>query len=374
MHPISAFHLKQAGLSLIELMIAMLVGLILIAGVLSIFLSSRQSYGINSAVAQIQEHGRFALDFIRHDTRMAGYMGCGVSGVNFNNQLNSSTSLPYNFNNALTGYEYSGTAPTATYVIPGENPAPVPAGNWSPVLDASLPVAGAAYAIPGSDVLAMTMTQNAGNPIYITNIPSPTAAVFDVNAPGLATGDLMVISNCVNTLVLQVTNVTGGGTTISHNTGGAVTPGNSNKDVAQSFQGAQIGTGTAVAFFVGESADGSPALFSATTDPSKASGFDYQELVPGVENLQVLYGVDTTGSGTASEYDTADVVNANGYWGQVVSVRAALLLRSDTGAVTLPSAAVTYNLLGTVIQAPLDTRLRQVFTATIGIRNHLPNP
>ena len=353
----------------------MLVGLILIAGVLSIFISSRQSYGINSAVAQIQEHGRFALDFIRHDTRMAGYMGCGVSGVNFSNQLNSSTSLPYNFNNALTGYEYSGTAPTATYVIPAENPAPVPAGNWSPVLDASLPVAaGQPYAIPGSDVLAMTMTQNAGSPIYITNIPSPTAAVFDVNAPGLATGDLMVISNCVNTLVLQVTNVSGGGTTIDHSTGGSVTPGNSSKDVAQSFQGAQIGTGTAVAFFVGESADGTPALFSATTDPSKASGFDYQELVPGVENLQLLYGVDTTGSGTPSEYDTADVVNANGYWGQVVSVRVALLLRSDTGAVTLPPTAATYNLLGTVIQAPLDTRLRQVFTATIGVRNHMSNP
>ena len=370
---IITFNLKQAGLSLIELMIAMLVGLILIAGVLSIFMSSRQSYGINNAVGQIQEHGRFALDFIRHDTRMAGYMGCGVSGVNFNNQLNSNTSLPYNFNNALTGYEYTGTAPTATYVIPGENPAPVPAGNWSPALDASLPVAGAAYAIPGSDVLAMTMTQNAGNPIYITNIPSPTAAVFDVNAPGLATGDLMVISNCVNTLILQVTGV-GGGTTIDHNTGGAVTPGNSNKDVAQSYQGAQIGTGTAVAFFVGESADGTPALFSATTDSSKASGFDYQELVPGVENMQVLYGVDTTGSGTASEYDTADVVNGSGYWNQVVSVRVALLLRSNIGAVTLPSAAATYNLLGTSIQAPLDTRLRQIFTATIGVRNHMSNP
>ncbi|MGH8321321.1 MAG: PilW family protein, partial [Gammaproteobacteria bacterium] len=44
---------NQTGLSLIELMIAMVVGLILLAGVLSIFLSSRNSYNINSGVAQI---------------------------------------------------------------------------------------------------------------------------------------------------------------------------------------------------------------------------------------------------------------------------------------------------------------------------------
>src|SRR5574340_675868 len=121
----------QAGLSLIELMIALVVGLILIDGVLSIFMSSRKSYGINSAVGQVQEHGRFALDFIRHDTRMAGYMGCGVSGVNFANHLNSpaSSSLPYNFGNALTGFEYtsSSTAPGATYTIASENPAPAAA-------------------------------------------------------------------------------------------------------------------------------------------------------------------------------------------------------------------------------------------------------
>ncbi|MDE2459921.1 MAG: prepilin-type N-terminal cleavage/methylation domain-containing protein, partial [Gammaproteobacteria bacterium] len=68
-------HYQQSGLSLIELMIAMAVGLILLAGVLSIFISSRQGYSTNSAVATVQENGRFALDFIRDATRQAGYMG-----------------------------------------------------------------------------------------------------------------------------------------------------------------------------------------------------------------------------------------------------------------------------------------------------------
>jgi hypothetical protein len=91
-----------------------------------------------------------------------------------------------------------------------------------------------------------------------------------------------------------------------------------------------------------------------------------------VENMQILYGVDTTGSQTPSEYDTAAVVDAAGAWPSVVSVRIALLLRSDMGAVTLPAAASTYNLLSTTIAAPLDTRLRQFFVTTIGLRNTLP--
>ena len=375
MHRSIALNLKQTGLSLIELMIAMLVGLILIGGVLSIFISSRQSYGINTAVGQIQEHGRFALDFIRHATRQAGYLGCGMSGLGFTNQLNPTGALPYNFNNALIGYEYTGTAPTATYSIASENPGPVAAGNWLPApLDPSLPVAGAAYAIPGSDVLAMSMSQGALSPAYVV-LGSISGAVFDINANvGLTPGDILVASNCANTVVVQATNVTAGGTHIVANTGGGFTPGNSVHGIPANMGGAQVETVNVVTFYVGEGADNAPALFQATTDSSFASGFQLQELVPGVENMQVLYGVDTTGSGTASEYDTADVVTANNYWNNVISVRVALLLRSDTGAVTLPPAAVTYNLLGTVIQAPQDTRLRQVFTTTIGIRNHMPNP
>jgi len=359
--------LRQTGLSLIELMIAMVVGLILIAGVLSIFISSRQSYGINGAVAQIQENGRFALDFIRKDTRMAGYMGCAKSSAQVANELNSpaNTALPYNFTNGITGFEYTGTAPTNTYTIASENPSPVTGtGNWSPALDSTLQN----LVIPGSDVLVVRNSQGGANPIYITNIPSPTAAVFDVSIPGLQVGQIMVISNCVNTQIMQITTVGGGGTVITHNTGGG-TPGNASKDVATNFEGAQVSTPVTVVYYIGQGADGSPGLFEATTDTTKANGFNSQELVPGVENMQVLYGVDTTGSQVPSQYVTADNVVD---WSTVVSVRVALLMRSNLGAVPLPATAPQYTLEDTTIKAPLDTRLRQVFTATIGIRNSLP--
>jgi type IV pilus assembly protein PilW len=359
---------NQTGLSLIELMIAMLVGLILIAGVLSIFISSRASYGINGAVGQIQENGRFALDFIRKDTRMAGYMGCAKSSPEVFNALNPpfDTSLPYDFTTGITGFEYTGTAPGDTYNIASENPSPITGtGNWSPALDSSLQN----LVMPGTDVMVVRNSIGGANPVYITSDPAPPAATFDISVPnGVKAGQIMVISDCVHTLIMQATNVTGGGTHVVHNTG-AGTPGNASNIIESYFLGAQISTPVSIVYYIGQGADGSPALFEATTDTTKANGFNSQELVSGVENMQLLYGVDLTGSLVPSQYVTADNVAD---WSTVVSVRVALLMRSNTGALPMPAAGQPFGLDDTIINAPQDTRLRKVFMATIGIRNSLP--
>ncbi len=361
---------RQIGLSLIELMIALVVGLILMAGVISIFIASRQSYGINNAVGQIQENGRFALDFIRTDTRLAGYMGCANSTSTMSD-LNTGpvSNLPYDFDTAITGFEYTGTTPGDNYTE-ATSPNPVAStANWSPVLDPTLQN----LVIPGTDVLVVRYSKGGTYPIYINDIPSSPSADFKVTTNGgLAAGDLILVSNCLNAVVMQVTNVTGGGINIVHNTGGTYQPGNALQTLPTSFLNGQVVIPTTVVFYIGRGADLSPALFEAVTNAGSANGFTSNELVSGVENMQVLYGVDLTGSQIPSEYDTAATVDATGNWGNVVSVRIALLLRSETGAVPLPAAAPIYNLLGTNIKAPQDTRLRQIFTSTIAIRNRLP--
>ncbi|MDE2346315.1 MAG: PilW family protein [Gammaproteobacteria bacterium] len=358
----------QLGLSLIELMIAMLVGLILIGGVLSIFISSRQSYGINSAVARIQENARFALNFISRPTRMAGYMGCGLSNSNFANDLKSNA-LPFDFTNGIVGFEYTGTGPGNNYNIPSENPTPVVGtGNWSPALDASLQN----LVIPGTDVLVLRYTHITNTAGYVDNSPSPpSGAQFWLTAnPGIQAGDILVISNCVNTVVVQATQVNGAGNNhIVVNIGNTYQPGNSVAGIPPTMVGANVASVGSEVLYIGKGADGSPALFEADTDASQANGFLSQELVPGVENMQLLYGVDTTGSQVPSQYVTANNV-AN--WNTVVSVRVALLLRSDTGAVPLPKTAPKFTLDDATVYTPLDTRLRQVFTATIALRNRLP--
>jgi type IV pilus assembly protein PilW len=65
---------QQTGLSLVELMVALVLGLVLMTGIIQVFLSSRQTYTANEAMARMQENGRFALEFISRSARNAGYV------------------------------------------------------------------------------------------------------------------------------------------------------------------------------------------------------------------------------------------------------------------------------------------------------------
>jgi type IV pilus assembly protein PilW len=73
----------QQGFSLIELMIAMVLGLLLIAGVLNIFLGSSQTYRLQEAMFRVQESGRFALDIVQRDLRSAGFQNVLIDDKDF---------------------------------------------------------------------------------------------------------------------------------------------------------------------------------------------------------------------------------------------------------------------------------------------------
>ena len=64
---------NQVGFSLVELMIAMVIGLLLIAGIGQVFLSGQQSFKTQSGTGKLQENARFALFFLQRDIRMAGF-------------------------------------------------------------------------------------------------------------------------------------------------------------------------------------------------------------------------------------------------------------------------------------------------------------
>ncbi len=75
----------QLGMTLIEIMIALLVGLFLLAGLYQIFISGKQSYRLSDGQSRMQENARYALEVLSHDIRLAGYMGC--SGVTASNPV-----------------------------------------------------------------------------------------------------------------------------------------------------------------------------------------------------------------------------------------------------------------------------------------------
>ena len=63
----------QSGLTLVELMIALVIGLVLIGGVIQIFVANNQTYRVTDNMSRLQENGRFALDALSRSIRIAGF-------------------------------------------------------------------------------------------------------------------------------------------------------------------------------------------------------------------------------------------------------------------------------------------------------------
>jgi type IV pilus assembly protein PilW len=73
---------RQGGFSLIEVMLAVVLGLILTGGAISLFIANKESYRMAEALARVQETGRYALEAVSDDLRMAGHAGCAPRDQN----------------------------------------------------------------------------------------------------------------------------------------------------------------------------------------------------------------------------------------------------------------------------------------------------
>jgi hypothetical protein len=127
--------------------------------------------------------------------------------------------------------------------------------------------------------------------------------------------------------------------------------------------GALVAPLTTTVYYIGVGSDGDAALWRLEQVGGPAFAAP-EELVPDVENMQVLYGIDPAGTQTATAYVTADQVGTT----NVVSVRVALLVASPPGSRPLPGLP-PFNLLGAQVTAPANNRLRRVFYATFNLRN-----
>jgi type IV pilus assembly protein PilW len=356
---------RARGFSLVELMVAITLALIVTAGVISVFVGSRQTYNATAATAELTDGGRFAMKFISDSLRSAGYMSCTTAPLVVVGNLNGATPQPlaYNFTKQLAGFEANNTGIGDAFTVA---PWPVAAdgnnGDWTGGLDPML----TGLPLQNSDVLVIRSTIPNAQPAYVQTI-TPGASSFTVNAQAsLQPGQLAVMSDCAYGLVFQITGITAG-TTIQHGAGGG-TPGNASAPFVMDFSaGAQVTPVDTFIYFIGVGADGDGALFVYS---SNATGnfTQPQELVPDIEAMQVLYGMDTNTTNTVTQYLPANLVLD---FDSVLSVKVALLAASAPGAGHPAIAGTTYNLLGTVVSVPADTRSRQVFEETIALRNAL---
>jgi type IV pilus assembly protein PilW len=326
----TTFHLqakKQQGITLVELMVAMVIGLLLTAGILQLFVSNKQTYRVTENMSRLQESGRFAMHFLKSDIRMADYWGCRGFDITIDNNLNANA-----------------TFDTYTTALEGTN-------DDNAVNNI----------INGTDTITLKGAFSAG--ISLADIPATSSADLKVTANNdLEQFDLVLLSDCVDGDLFQITNINGSGVNIVHNTG-IGTPGNSEKPLRKAYgTDAQIFKLNFVTYSIQQGASGRNALFRST------NGGAAQELVENIENMQILYGEDTDSDGAANYYKPSDSAGLN--MDNVVSVRISLVVVTLDDNVT--EQANPYTLFGGATITPTDRRIRRVFTSTIVIRNRLP--
>lgn len=331
------------GFSLVELMVAMAISLLLLAGVIAIFASSRSSYETTDKLSRIQENGRYALDQLTFDIRSAGFVGCSRTSNHVSTSLNNSANVIWNFlDGPVRGYDY------------------VSSGTWSPALATGIPAP-----INGSDVLVLRVPVREATALRLqSEMTSNTDnLVLPAVAGAFQVGDIAMAYSCEAQAFFQVTDFTGG--VLQHAATGSA-PGNAVASLSYRFlTNAEVVPVNTVIYYVRQSTAGARAssLFRQIGNAGP------EELVEGIEQMQIEYGVDTNGDGATDTYLLASAVTD---WSAVLSVRVALLARSIEAYGTETDSRSYVLLTGAnavTVPAPMDRHYREVFSSTVGIRN-----
>ena len=350
---------KHHGFTLVELMIAMTIGLIILAAVAQIFATSRGTYGLQEGMARVQEGGRFGIEFLSVDIRMAGYAGCNSNltlGTPVDEECPSGTvcniaspaTAPENFNpDGMQGHVYTGTGTALS--------------DWTPALPSDYFSAGDVKA--GTDVIIIQRASTLGVNLTGNTTPSNANIQF-LNtaeiASQLSAGDVLMVSDCKGGDVFKATNVSSGAgkITIAHSSSS-----NTQNKLTHSFgNDAELFKLVSRAYYIGTGASGEPALFRKDLITGVTTA---QELIEGVEDMRVLYGEDTDADNVANIYWTASNVSD---WSNIASVRVGLLVRTPTGVDMEPDIK-TYPVAGVSVGPFNDKRRRHAFTTTIQRRN-----
>lgn len=348
------------GLTLVEIMIALVLSLLLSAGAIQIYLSNKTSYETSEALSRIQENGRFAIEFLTKEIRMAGFVGCSVTKI-ANSVDDTSGNWKYDFNNSVLGFD---------------------GGN------STFPSEISSNVISGSD--AIIISRGDDTDLYIDSHVASSATIHLTSNHDIKQGEILMIADCINSQagIFQMSNVNNNNTidVVDHNTGSGTTPGNCTKILKGNFDCSDLSGAVSAdyneeskllrmknsIFYIANGRNNSqgaaiPSLYHTYLAAGGGNAVALtEELLEGIENFQILYGIDTdaTADGVANRYVTANNVTD---WNKVTSVRLFLLARSiePTGGGVKP-----YTYMGTQSTTHTDSYIRRQFTATIQVRNH----
>lgn len=333
---------RPAGFTLVEIMVAMAIGLVSILAVSAVLLSSSTIYRVSDNRARMQENARFGITEMERDVRMAGFMGC----FNINMFPSRFTNLAKNPTHHENNYQlWVGGSEAGT--------------EWSPALDSKIGSGGPAP-VAGNDVLVVRLPAGPTVPVTAT-MPTTSSPIPVGGVEGFKVDGLAVVSDCGYANVFVVTQ-TPADKKIVHaankNTQASLTR------IFSAAGGATVTPLTTVTYYIGASSDGVTGNRSLWRQDHLATP---EELADGVHQMQLEYGIDTdaTPDGITNKFVTADNIGGK----PVTAVKVSLLLRSPSDKIAL--RAQTYTFDGRTGQSASDRRLYKPFTTTIALRNRV---
>jgi type IV pilus assembly protein PilW len=312
---------------------------------------------------RLQENARFAMYFLSKDIRRAGLLGCPslrtMSG--FPNVVAEVQVIPpLTQNTAVSGSDSI-------------------SGNWN----ANACGAGNAC-ITGSDAININFSESCGGNVTNTMVnPTSSIQIPATNTCNISATDAVLVSNCSSADIFRSTSV---GSTINH------------LALSDTYSAdAELFVYHAYTYFIRTSTSGGADRSLWRLDNTRTiSGSNPTELIEGIEDMQILYGVDldddddiltedpnaptTSPDGPADYYVTSDNVpdidngtpgtapDGTPDWYRVVSIRISLLVATLEDNVASENLVYTYNGATT---APSDRKIRRVFNTTIALRNRL---
>ena len=302
-----SFLAMQRGLSLIELMVAMTIGAVLIFGATEVYLNSRKSYAVSESVARLQETARYAMSVIEPDVRMAGYWGLLKGG------------------GWLAGSRLQ-TQPVGGTVAAGAA-ANICGDNFALDVETDLQSDNNAYTLSptrkaGCNALTDIDTGIAWNTNPVTTADTLTVRRASVFQSALTAGMVQVCANRINGFLFS---------------SGAGCP------LPLPLPIWELHNLIVDAYYIDRASAqqlaGLPSLRRKTlATVGGAPVFRDQEIIAGVEDMQIQFGIDPTTSintvlpaAIATRYVNGDYVAASGVPAnsQIVSVRIWLLVRAD---------------------------------------------
>jgi len=314
----STRYTKQIGFSLVELMVAMVLGLFLTGVVVSIFFSNTRTYATINVASLMQENGRFAVNEVASSLRRAGYLGG-------NNDVTT-----------VSGGSAGSVTPGTTCNV-GDS-------TWGRMIARRVfglddPSSGYGTCIGSGDVAN-------GDVLALRYIGQQPVTSYDANR-------IYVRTSLFQGRVFKGTNQASTENLVS--------------DTVQSTH-SLIANAFYIRNVTADCASGSatvPSLFRMTLDGSGQP--TAEELVRGVEDLQVQYGVDDDADGSVNQYFDADNVTN---WDLVQSVRFWVLIRAACQEHDLVNDN-TYVLGDQTFTPTGDARKfrRQLFSSIVMLRN-----